>query len=215
MDENNRTDFNNENEVNLSESNNQFSSEYNQNVKDEIPSPESPFVSEYKTQGNFENESKEQEFGGLPNIFFGGFFIRMFAYIVDMMIISAIDAIILNPILNLNIFANNMIFEEISSVVLFLLYFSLMTFFTNGQTLGKMIFGIRVVQANGEKLSLSTVVIREVVGRFIMYKLPILYIIAAFSTRKQHFVDMLTDTSVVIENMLKAQSYDCEKYKLS
>ena len=73
----------------------------------------------------------------------------------------------------------------------------------DGQTLGKMIFGIKVVALHEDSLSWKTVLVREGFGRYLQKAILILYTIAIFTPHKQHFVDLLTDTSVVTINFLR------------
>ena len=89
------------------------------------------------------------------------------------------------------------------SLMVYLLYFIILTKWTNGQTIGKMIFGIRVIELNEEKLSWKTVIVREGFGRYIQKTVMALYLLTIFTPYKQHFVDMLTDTSVVTDRYLK------------
>ena len=55
---------------------------------------------------------------------------------------------------------------SIASAVIFYLYFVLMTKFLR-QTLGKMVFGLKVVDLKKNGLSWGTVLFREWIGRFI------------------------------------------------
>ena len=89
-------------------------------------------------------------------------------------------------------------------LLLFVGYFMLTTKYTNGQTVGKMIFGIRVVCFKEENLSWQTVLIREGVGRYIGKTVAVIYLVAAFQSKKQHPIDLLCDTSVVTENSVRA-----------
>ena len=77
-----------------------------------------------------------------------------------------------------------------------------MTYFNKGQTLGKMITNIRVINLYGEKLTFSQVLSREVFGRFVQNKFMFLYIIVAFAPMHQSLMDILADT-VVIKNDVK------------
>ncbi|EPR29673.1 Proline-rich antigen, partial [Geobacillus sp. WSUCF1] len=58
----------------------------------------------------------------------------------------------------------------VAAAVVFYTYFVLMTK-AFGQTLGKMVFGLKVVDERGEPLTWLTVLFREVVGKFIAKKL--------------------------------------------
>ncbi len=63
-----------------------------------------------------------------------------------------------------------------AALVIYLAYFVLLTKLNHGQTIGKMIFGIRVVGFDETtELSWSTVLVREGACRFIL-KFPLLFI---------------------------------------
>ena len=144
-------------------------------------------------------------FDSLPRYFFSGFLIRFFAFTVDMMIVGSLSTMVFSP-LSVFLPLGEAGRKFISSAVCAIYFFSL-TFFTNGQTLGKMIFGLRVIEADGKRLRLSTVVIREVFGRLAMIStlsVWLIYLPAIFTRKKQHFFDILCDTSVVVENYLFA-----------
>ncbi|WP_237562975.1 RDD family protein [Bacillus dakarensis] len=133
---------------------------------------------------------------------FAGFWMRFWAYLLDLVVIGSIDRIIINPIfkmlgLELNAIS---IFAPISiaAAITFYAYFVLMTKFF-GQTLGKMVFGLKVVNLKGERLSWGTVLFREWIGRFISTSIWITYIIVAFLPKKQGLHDLFADTTVVHE----------------
>ncbi|KZZ85664.1 RDD family protein [Bacillus sp. SJS] len=137
---------------------------------------------------------------------YGGFWIRFWAYLVDLAVIAGINAILIKPIFifsgsdgGSSMFSPKPLLE----LLIFFLYFVLMTKFLN-QTLGKMIFGIRVVSLNQEKpLSWGTILFRELVGRFISKTVWIAYIVAGFTPKKQALHDLFADTAVVHENMYR------------
>ncbi|WP_246570105.1 RDD family protein [Lentibacillus saliphilus] len=132
-----------------------------------------------------------------------GFWVRFWAYLADLLVIFAISTLLLGPV--------NLLFElnqisigfwtvgGILGVVIFYGYFLLMTRLF-GQTLGKMIFGLRVVHINGEQLTWGDLFFREVVGRFINEVLfHIVYIVVAFTPQKEGVHDMVGNTRVVYE----------------
>ncbi|MHB8963152.1 MAG: RDD family protein [Saccharofermentanales bacterium] len=145
-----------------------------------------------------------------PDYFYAGFWIRFLAYIVDLLMIGSIVRFINGP---LSIFTKGV--NEISiwhlsigaAVIVYPLYFVLFTKFTGGQTLGKIIFGIRVVSFTEYEMTWKTVIIRELFGRYIQKTLLFLYLIVAVTPKKQHIADMLTDTGVISENHLEAFRY--------
>ena len=129
-----------------------------------------------------------------------GFWIRFWAYLADLIVIGSITRILVNPIINLlNIdYTGYDIFSPtiVASAVVFYLYFILMTKWS-GQTLGKMIFGLKVISLKEKTLSWSTVLFREGIGRFINKKFIILYAIVGIHPKKQGLHDIFADTSVV------------------
>ena len=60
-------------------------------------------------------------------------------------------------------------FWALCATVAALLYAPVMMYRTNGQTLGKMAFGIRVVRAKGQPISFGWAVLREVVVRWLLF----------------------------------------------
>lgn len=147
------------------------------------------------------SELNLRDYKSLPNFAYAGFFVRLLAYIIDMIVISAINRILQNLInpdteLGLGISLGTIIYWLIC-----LAYFTLMTYFNNGQTLGKMITNTRVVSLNGGPLDLWQVVSRETFGRYVQNKFIILYAIIAFAPMKQSLADILCDTIVIRENV--------------
>lgn len=133
-----------------------------------------------------------------------GFWMRFWAFIVDTLIVGAVVGILVNPIFHLfgwslseTTWYSPM---TIISGLIYYVYFVLTTKFWE-QTLGKMIFGLKVKHKNGEKLDWSTVVFREVVGRFISNKILIIYIMVAFMPKNHGLNDLIADTVVVQEKV--------------
>ncbi len=130
---------------------------------------------------------------------------RAVSYIIDILVIWGVSQIAVYPFLNalnLNvdyIFLPYFSIERIVSAVLMVLYFVLMTYFLN-QTLGKMVCGIKVKSDTGGKLTISQVLYREVIGRFInnaLFYLP--YLVVLFTERRIGIHDYFADTHVVSE----------------
>lgn len=131
-----------------------------------------------------------------PDYIYTGFFIRLFAFTVDIIIIGALQRMLF-------VLLDDGILKTSLSLLVYLAYFILMTKLNHGQTLGKMIFGIKVICLNEENLSWNTVIVREGFGRYIQKTIWILYVLVAFTRHKQHVADILTDTSVVTLNYLR------------
>ena len=132
-----------------------------------------------------------------------GFWLRFWAFLIDTLIVSAIIGIAINPIFHLMDWS----FDEsvwyrpivILSAIVYYAYFILLTKFWS-QTVGKMIFGLRVKKDNGEPMDWLSVLFREGVGRFIsntFFKLP--YLIVVFTPNHKAIQDFVADTTVVHE----------------
>lgn len=132
-----------------------------------------------------------------------GFWIRFWAYTVDILILASVGMLLIKPIFRLFSFDLNS--SEwyapitIITAVIFYAYFVFMTKLCS-QTVGKMIFGIRVISKDGGKLKWSTVIFREWVGRLLsIIPLNIPYLVVAFTPKKQGVHDFIADTLVVHE----------------
>jgi len=157
-----------------------------------------------------EKKIRKPDFHHYPDYFFSGFWIRFFAYLLDLICISAITGILLG--LPANLIGLTKSSELVSvygflTLLIYLAYFILMTKMNHGQTIGKMAFGIRVVCFKEEELSWQTVLIREGACRFILRGsfFMIGYLITIFTPNKQHIGDYFSDTSVVTLNLLAAR----------
>ncbi|WP_082195204.1 RDD family protein [Bacillus andreraoultii] len=135
---------------------------------------------------------------------YAGFWIRFCAYIIDVLVIVSLRQLVISPIVGfLGVEQNSGMFsvQNILSALVFYLYFVLMTKYFN-QTLGKMIFGLKVIPLKETRLSWQTVIFREWIGRYISATIIILYIFVAFSPKKQGVHDYFADTTVIHENYL-------------
>jgi len=131
-----------------------------------------------------------------------GFWIRLLAFAIDLAVIACLNAIIWNSILPASA-KQSFIYEIININSLFLgitgiIYFILMTHYYQ-QTLGKMITGIKVIQASGLPLTWSTVIFRELIARSLsqMLGLYLGYVFCWFNADKRCLHDFLSDTWVV------------------
>lgn len=133
---------------------------------------------------------------------YAGFWMRFWAYLLDLIVIGSVNRLLIFPVfraLDLDLTAIS-IFAPISiaTAITFYAYFVLMTKFF-GQTLGKMAFGLKVVNLKGNQLSWSTILFREWIGRFISTTVWITYAIVAFLPKKQGIHDLFSDTTVIHE----------------
>ncbi|CAM3152663.1 RDD family protein [Filibacter tadaridae] len=155
-----------------------------------------------------ENSDKRQP--GQFRAKYAGFWIRFWAYTIDLLVIAAISGIVVKPIFrvaHIDISSPSFLLfspYKITALLLLLLYFTMMTKFLQ-QTVGKMIMGIKVVSENGDRLSWSSVLFREVVGRFISKTLVLPYLLVLFMPKKEALHDLFADTIVIHE-----QTYEKE-----
>lgn len=136
---------------------------------------------------------------------YAGFWMRFWAYLADLIIVFSINGILLLPFKFINdgeaIDVGFWTVAGIIGVVVLYLYFLLMTKWL-GQTLGKMIFGLRVIQKDEKPLTWNDLIFREVVGRFlyrVFFFTGIMYLIVAFTPQKQGIHDMIGATRVISE----------------
>lgn len=129
---------------------------------------------------------------------YASFGLRAFAFIVDMLVIGALNKILINIVgdnLDYEIYGLKM--AEIFRWIVTILYFVIISLVTKGQTLGKMIAGIRVVSLTSDKLDLGQILIRETAGRIIQNTIMILYLLPIFTPKNQSLIDFFVDTAVV------------------
>ena len=160
-------------------------------------------------EGPNQNETVEQQpveketIVHYPNMH-AGFWIRFWAYLVDLLVIGSVNRIIIYPLFSLiGLDTNNsFIFSPVSiaTAITYFAYFVIMTKILN-QTLGKMIFGLKVVSIRDEKLNWITIIFRELVGRYISKIIWIGFLIAAFTPKKQTLHDIFADTLVIHEKV--------------
>ncbi|MDN6733952.1 MAG: RDD family protein [Tetragenococcus koreensis] len=157
-----------------------------------------------------EKPKKKRYINDFPNYFFAGFWIRLFAFIIDLLCINAMTSVVLDTTftwMGMERATEFLSAYSLLALAIYLAYFTLLTKLNKGQTIGKMIFGIRVICLTEKKLTWKTVLIREMVGRFILQGNPLLYLgylPAIFTNKKQHVADYFADTSVVTINLIQA-----------
>nr|WP_245894543.1 RDD family protein [Planomicrobium soli] len=138
-----------------------------------------------------------------------GFWIRFWAYIIDLLVIFSVTSILIKPIFALlGLETSSAAWYApyaILSAIVFYAYFVLMTKYFK-QTVGKMILGIRVVSLKTDELSWSTLLFREWIGRFLSATIWPLYWIIGFTPLKQGVHDFIADTTVVYEESYRKQT---------
>lgn len=145
---------------------------------------------------------------------YGGFWMRVWAYLFDLLVIAAVNGLIIYPVfklMGLNESIGIISPAGIASTFVYFAYFVFMTKFFS-QTLGKMVFGLKVVSLKGKPLSWPIVLFRELIGRYIhtaitIFTVPILmvlFLVVAFTPKKQGIHDLIADTSVIHERTVLA-----------
>lgn len=138
---------------------------------------------------------------------YAGFFVRLIAYCVDMLIAALVVGMVKMPFSlaassGADFLKSNFIFDysflDVLGYVGIAAYFVLLTYFAH-TTVGKMLFHLEV---NCEKeWTFVNILYRETIGRFLSSLLNIGYLAVIVQKEKQGFHDMLCDTHVVYKNM--------------
>ncbi|PSL43629.1 putative RDD family membrane protein YckC [Salsuginibacillus halophilus] len=136
---------------------------------------------------------------------YAGFWMRFWAYLLDLVVVAGVNGLLISPFFiftdaSVSLFGIFGLQAVLTSLVLYV-YFVLMTKL-RGQTLGKMVFGLRVARVDKTPLTWSSVLFREVIGRFIhrfLFITNLLYIAVAFTPQKQGVHDIFADTCVLLE----------------
>lgn len=145
-----------------------------------------------------------------PTYFFAGFWIRLGAFVIDLLCIKCIVSATVGILVRAAIIPETTSLLSVYGFISFFIYYAyfiLLTKLNHGQTIGKMIFGIRVVALKETKLTWQTVLIREGAGRMIV-SYPFFgllgYLPIIFTKNKQQVADMFSDTGVVSLTTLAA-----------
>lgn len=149
---------------------------------------------------NYRRNLEEDIASGYARNLYGGFWIRLLAFLIDLIMVYALRSLI-TGVLNA---VTSGVYSTLPVSITYLVdqfaliaYFTLSTFWTNGQTLGKGLLGLQVVANRKHKLSFVTCLVREGLGKVILTTIPILGIMVVFSNKRQNFMDYFTDTNVI------------------
>lgn len=145
---------------------------------------------------------KLQPIPDTPSVRFAGFWIRVAATLLDSLFLIGLNMLIFNPLRRTwGVMGATFSFIDLIEIVFDLLYLVLLTWLT-GQTLGKIITGIRVINARQSRgnLTAGQVFLREVIGKFLS-SLPFSlgYMWVGWNRRKQGWHDLLAKTYVIYE----------------
>lgn len=137
---------------------------------------------------------------GYARNLYGGFWIRLVAFIIDLVIVYALRSLVtgvLNAVSS-GMYSNLPVaITYLVDQFVFIAYFTLSTYWTNGQTIGKGLLGLQVVTNKQYKLSFMTCLVREGLGKIILTTIPFLGLMVVFSNKRQNFMDYFTNTNVI------------------
>lgn len=131
---------------------------------------------------------------------YGGFWIRVVAYIIDAIILGIVGAVLFS-IFGINFTEPDLEnYDPTINVVSFVigwLYFALMESSERGATVGKMAMGLRVVTSDGQRLSFMNATGRYFAKILSAIILLIGFIMVAFTDKKRGLHDMIAGTLVI------------------
>lgn len=137
---------------------------------------------------------------------YAGFWVRFWAYLIDVAVVFSLKGILLSPFLFVNdgfpITVGFWTVNGFAAAIIYYVYFFSMTKICS-QTVGKIVIGIRVVKEDHTALTTLDIVFREVIGRMIyniLGILKVLYIVIGFTNEKQGLHDMIGKTRVIHVN---------------
>jgi uncharacterized RDD family membrane protein YckC len=130
-----------------------------------------------------------------------GPFTRMIAAIVDLIVVMVSGILLERALAPLNLFGQDAA-QAVIAVAYFafsMLYGAACEWFWHGQTVGKRLLGLRVVEASGLRLNPSQIVVRNVMRLFDM--LPAFYlaggIACVWNHKRQRLGDLVAGTAVI------------------
>lgn len=137
---------------------------------------------------------------------YAGFFVRMFAFFIDCSLFLLVSGTIRFPywiftLVNGKTALTSPLIFSFSAwdIIIYLAsaaYFIILTYCT-GTTVGKRLMGLRVVSADGNRLTFWNVLYRETIGRYLSTILMLGYLMIGISSEKKALHDLLCDTRVI------------------
>lgn len=133
---------------------------------------------------------------------YAGFWIRVGASFLDALFVMGVSLLIFNPLRRFfGLYGAVFSLIDLLELLFFLFYYFLLTWWT-GQTLGKMVMGIRVIPVGTirQKLSVGQVMVREWIGKPLC-SLPfgLGYLWVGWNKKKQGWQDLIAHTFVIRE----------------
>ena len=138
--------------------------------------------------------------GGAAQVAYGGFWIRVVAYLIDAILLSIVIGVVASlagfNLMETDWERQNPLFNLLSLVIGWL-YFALMESSERGATVGKMALGLRVVTSNGQRLSFMNATGRYFAKIISAIILGIGFLMIAFTDKKRGLHDMIASTLVI------------------
>jgi uncharacterized RDD family membrane protein YckC len=137
---------------------------------------------------------------GPDHVAYGGFWIRVVAYIIDAILLTIVYGIVAR-LLGIDIFESDWRHYDpmgnLLSLVISWLYFALLESSERGATVGKMAMGLRVVTSDAQRLSFMNATGRyfaKILSAIILF---IGFIMVAFTDKKRGLHDIIAGTLVI------------------
>ena len=137
---------------------------------------------------------------GAAQVAYGGFWIRLVAYIIDAILLSIVGTVVA---MVFGVSLTTMDWEHydptinLVSLVISWLYFALLESSERGATVGKMAMGLRVVTSDGQRLSFLNATGRYFAKILSAIILCIGFIMIGFTDKKRGLHDMIAGTLVI------------------
>ncbi len=134
---------------------------------------------------------------------YAGFWIRFLAYFIDLILVSIANLMVSAAVVGIDTMSDptkGSTLQTAISIILPLLYFSLMQSSNKQATLGKMAVGVKVVNENGGVISFP-----QAIGRYLSKILSTIilfigFIMVGFDSRKQALHDKIAKTFTVYDS---------------
>ena len=137
---------------------------------------------------------------GPEHVAYGGFWIRVVAYIIDGILLTIVYGIVAR-LLGIDVFESDWRhydpMDNLISLVIGWLYFALLESSERGATVGKMAVGLRVVTDQGQRLDFGHATGRYLAKFISAIILCIGFIMVAFTDRKRGLHDIIAGTLVI------------------
>jgi len=148
-------------------------------------------MSEFKIQ-TAQNVTLEQNLAGIGQ--------RIGAFLLDFLFLIVFYWVLFWLLDKSGIIDNFKTWAFVSVLMLpYFLYYPILQYWNNGQTIGKMIINLRVVKIDNSHPSLGDFLIRWIIRLFEINVVPIAIIFVLINERKQRLGDIAAGTTVIVE----------------